>query len=285
MPRRTLADLYKRGKEVEFTSDVPGDVVKVWLRKPSPKESDMISRRANAARATYLKRAKDEQSEEYLALYGQLADFSEELLVAIATRDDIRKARSRIAAEVSERDEWTNDNYLESLVDRYEGNEDEDGLHAVYLAGEDHPDYAEAKLVHDELKRFEEEVELLNKSEVESIKRDLLARGWENLLSKATESWMRTQADEAYTEEHYRQLFFLCTREAFEHSKQHFKDLSQIDELDEPVFERLQMEFGNLIVPVTEGKGLAATPDSSSLSEQPDSQGEPQDSGQQDATQ
>lgn len=285
MARRTLADLYKRGKEVEFTSDIEGDGVKVWLRKPSPKESDLISRRANAARAVYLKRANDDESEEYLALYGQLADFGEELLIAIATRDEQRKAQARAVSQVAHLEEWLTDGYLESLMDRYRGNEDEPGLHEAYMAGEEDPNYEEARTVHDELQRYDKQVEDVFQADLENIKRDALDRGTDYLLGKATESWMRTQGDEAYTSEYYRQLFFLCTRETFDHAKKHFKSLEEVDELDEAIYERLQLEFGNLIVPVTEGKDSAVTPDSSSSSEQLDSVGEPQDSGPEDVDQ
>src|SRR5690606_30089319 len=105
----------------------------------------------------------------------------------------------------------------------------------------------------DELQRYDEQVEDVFQADLENIKRDALDRGTDYLLGKATESWMRTQGDEAYTSEYYRQLFFLCTREVFDHAKKHFKSLEEVDELDEAIYERLQLEFGNLIVPVTEG--------------------------------
>lgn len=280
--RRRLTDIMKVGKTVLF-EDPDGDV-EIWMQKPNKVEMDSIYRRANAEKARFLIRAKDHESDEWMEAYAAVLDMEDgDLTLNLAMAPDLGRARARIEAqlEFDEDGEWAKEEYLQSLYDLWNGDEDTKGLREHYALdpeGETE-EGAKALEVLGELERFRQQVEAAFAVEREAVEAAWRARSPEDVTEIAVEQYLESVANSVFMNEFSRQQIFYACREPDDHLKKYFGTLDEMDELSDTVRLRLDLEITAFMQDVNEGKDSPATPDGSAPSEPPVTEGTSQDSG------
>jgi hypothetical protein len=264
--RRRLGDLYVTGKTVTI-DDGRDDPVTVWMQKLNPVEDETATRASSAARVQHLTYIRDRDSEQWRAAYADVSDYaSRQTLVDINIRDELLIRRSRIEAELADGDEWSDSDYLQGLVDAWEGHDANGDLPAqpgLKLRWMDDNDDPEASRVHDELERFDAQVQ--DKVDAEQA---VLHADWENvplpeLLEQATEKILQQRALSAFVAEYEVQQVMFSVREPEDHSKLYFENRDEVLKLQPEIRDTLRRHYQTLIVATSEGKDSEATPDSS----------------------
>lgn len=265
--RRLLADLYVTGKAVVLEDD-KGTREEVWLQKLSPIEHEHALRAANAARARVLMVRNDPESEEWQATYAQVADSwgnRDEIIDYLISRD-IREREQSIAEELGAEEEWSKDGYLQGLNDSWEGDQHTRGLKEEYARDPEHP---EASRIFNEMKRFQTIVEEKLEPVRSSLRRDYERDSDETIRRKMIERLLETTADAEWLREISMMEMFYATRDIDDHTERYFDRRADLDLLSATVIGRLTLEYQNLVVDPMEGKGSAATRDSSPSSDPP----------------
>jgi hypothetical protein len=274
MPKRKkLSDLYRRGKPLTVTDD-DGDFVELYLRKPSDTQFDTILRRSNAARARYAKMGEDPESEEYESVYGTLLDFDHKLIVTLAMAEAYGKAKLRTESQVEHEDEWAEEGYLQSLVDRWNGDEQNRGLRDVWVLDPEDASAEgdEARHIYKELERFQHEVEERFVAVDQEVRENFEGRDFGVLMDLAVQELLKRNSNDAFAREFEHQQIFYTTRDPDDQSKFYFGTVDEVRDLPKQIFAQLAAECTLLMVDVTEGKDSPPTPDSSEPSEQPETQ-------------
>lgn len=269
MAKRKLSDLYVRG--TELTLDDGNGAVTVWLQKLNPIDHREAIRKADAARAKFITICRDRDSEEYCQILNSVVDQDRELLIGYLVAMERLRLGPMKRSEVAEGAAWKDENYLDGLQD----------LWAEELAerfAED-PDDAEAKRVHDELERFESEVEKELDSDLTTHREWLDSDTDTALQDKVIAHQVKNVAEAAWVDAYYRWEVFFATREPTDHKKRYFDSFSEVNELDPAVFAEINEAIRQLTVDPSEGKDSAGIPPSSTSSESPEAQDSAQDSG------
>lgn len=265
--RRRLSDLYVVGRPVEVGKDTP-EPVEIWLQKINPVQNDEALRRANAARTKAKTFGKDKDSDEYLDALASVEDFaSREILVELAIAEELRQRRSRIEAEVAAEDEWATDEYLQGIVDAWEGTDGVIGLKERWA--EDHDD-PEAARVKGEIDRFDEKVKELVEAEHESLKRDFDATPDDVILDRAVQRVLEQRATSAFIFEYENWQLYFAIRDPENHKDLYFETVEEVKALEEQTKEEILAHYRELAVEVTEGKDSPGTPGSSPSLDQPE---------------
>lgn len=277
MRRRRLSDLYVRGTEVTV-DDGAEEPVTVWLQKINGVDRESCLRRSHAAKARYLLDADHEDSETFQAIYSQIRGITDrEVLIGLIVSEDLSRYGQRVEAEKTADEEgWGKDGYVQGLVDAWVGDDESPGLAAMKL---EDPDDPEVQRVDAELQRFEKEV----RDEVDDYHKRLLA-DWvdaseDKIWIEATKRMITIRSREVLTKEFDRQQVFFSVRDPDDHSRRYFGTLTEVDDLDPTIFERLLTAYNKLMVDPIEGKGSRASQPSSISSDPSPAEETPSDSG------
>lgn len=288
MPKkRRLTDLYRRGKLVEFNDD-EGDPIEVWLQKPNRIEMESIYRRANAAKSRFQIRSANEDSDEFQASMAAVLDIEDdELLMSLALAEELGRARARCEAqlETDPDGEWAKDDKIQSLYDSWQGDPENPGLKEAYAMdpeGET-PEGAEAKEVLEELTRFQTQIDELFARERDALYRDWAGADRDELLRRAAKTFVDNEANDVFLAEFQRQQVFYAVRDPEQRDKRYFGSMEEVDLLDDFLMLQLQGHINEFMVDVSEGKGSAATTDSSPPSDQAEKVDPSQPSGQEES--
>lgn len=277
--RRRLSDLYVVGRHVKINDDSGQDPVEVWVQKLNPVEHENALRRASVERAKYLAVVTDHESEIWQSVWSDLHEFAptREQLLNIVLREDLNKARSRIEAEIADEEEWKKDDYLQSLVDAWEGTSkvDEDSnesgekesLKKVFLRGNTDPEYDRAQSVKDALDKFGQQAQHAYEGEVERMFKDYADVPVETLRDQAVERVIEQNAGTEMLKEFETQELFYAVRDPVDRSKKYFGTRDEVLVLDPKVRDRLLTEYRILFVEPQEGKDLPGIPGSSPQSD------------------
>lgn len=276
MPKKLrLTDLYKVGEEMTFHSE-EGKVT-VWVQKPNDVQIESIYRRANAAKARYLMTAQDEDSEEYQEAWGIMSELEEvEDILIFALNEELNRAKARATARIEADERWSKDDFLQSLFDAWLGDEENPGLHRTYALDPEDP---EALRVFDALREYEEAVNEAFNAERDHLKAEYADEERSKLLDMAARGWIQINADGIQTRELIRQQTFYSVRDKDKHAQLYFGTVAEVDDLPQVIRDQLTHKVTEFILEVAEGKGTAATPDSSLKSEQPETADASSDSG------
>lgn len=287
MKRRRLSDLYAMGRKA-LIDDGHG-AVEVWLQKLSPIEMENALRRSSVERAKMLVAAKDEESELWQAAWADLHEWAptKEQLLQIALADKIVRFRAKIEAELADDEEWSKDDYLQGLVDAWDGTgavvaeppaEDaeepsessvegeRDPLRFAYARGEEDPRFPEALRVKNEIDRFSNRVEELVAAERANLLRDYEDEPIDKIRRMAVERTLEQQSSNVMFEEYENQELFYAVRDP-ETKKRYFGSRDEVVGLQPEVRARLIAEYRALMVDPAEGKGSPGTPGSSQSSD------------------
>jgi hypothetical protein len=264
MKTRRLTDLYLTGKEV-VVSDGAGEAVTIWLSKLNDLDQTSIVRRANAMKAQHLIDAQNEESELFKALWAQVHDFEDrEALVVVVIAEEVQRIRQRIEAQLStDEDGWGKDEYVQGLFDLWIGDGDNEGLMHRQI---DEPDDPEVKRVLAELERFNTEVANKVTAEADELEREWSAVTEDELYDRATHELLKRRSEDIFVREMLRQQLFYAVRDLDDHKKRYFGTITEVDELDSRVREKLEWEYTQLVVDSREGKDSRANPDFSNSS-------------------
>jgi hypothetical protein len=266
--KRRLSDLYRRGKEVTF-DDGEGAPIVVYLKKLNDIDHGRAVRRANAARSRVLCRT-DEFSEIYDSVTAEIFDLTVEDLVDELTNDDVARKNAVIEAQHAALEEWADESYLQGLQDSWE-----EDLYAVWVKDPEDP---EAKRVFEELKRFAAEVDEELEAYGAQMRADWESKSEEALREEVIQRRIKQLGDVAWLQEFRRCEVWLSLYEA-DKTTRYFQARDEVDDLSPAVLIRLVREYQEIAVDPLEGKDSAASPDSSSSSEPPESPEEAPSSG------
>jgi len=261
--RRKLSDLYVVGKEIIFDDGSGEEPVAVWISKISPIEQRNAVDAAASERARVLlfKRLPEDDAtrlrfrDQLAEMDGENRDTLVEFLISAKMYEAELSAESRLGAE----EPWSKDDYLKGLQDLWVKEMKE----RYYRDEED----KEAAQVYGELKKFADEVQEAVADEKDSLKSQYEDTPLVELQEKTIDRLIETEADFAWMNEFRRQQVFYATRTPEDHRVRFFEDRSEVDEIQDEVFERLLTEFTQLTVEVMEGKDSQETPSSSEESQ------------------
>lgn len=253
--QRRLSDLYVVGKELVI-DDGQGEPITVWIQKLTPLQHEKALRRANGARAGVLavqrepKDSIDRLSYEHeIESLDSREDMIDYLLTEkLATLYQVEEAR--LAGE----DEWSNENYLQGLTDRWT-----DGAKDTYA---ENPDDPEAKRVFEALKEFAEAVEEEVQKHKKSLMRDFEDKTDEELREQVLARAIEMSADLAWLSEYRKCEVWQCVRDGDNHRELYFHHRDEVDELSIETFKLLSEAYNELKVDIIEGKDSEETPTS-----------------------
>lgn len=270
---RRVDDLYVLGRPFELddgkTDPESGDPlppVAVWLQKLDPLDADKTLRKANAAKARMLMVRGDEDADEWLEMYADVATFNVEMLCEFLVTEDLAEFEASAEAEQAAADEWSKDDYLQGLRDAWEGSKDEPGLKE---REEDDPERAKCWA---ELTRFSDKLTPLIEAEKRRLIDDRKGEPIENLRKEAVRLFIERRAGSVWLNEFRTCEIGYGVRDATDHSRYYFGakgketediDFNRVRRLPPESFTRLSNAYGELVVPPQEGKDSPEAPSSS----------------------
>lgn len=238
-----LVDLFVRGKEVVVADS--DKEVRVWLQKLNSTEHEAIVRHANSARAKMLAAKNDPESDFYQSIRNDILELDKDQVVDIVIQNEVNEKVAVVESEISEREEWVKDNYLQGLRDSWEA-----GLQERFHTEHDE----ESTAVFNELKRFAEQVAKEVEAERMSLATDNLERSLEALVDEAVKIRLTQQANMEWLKAYRKGEIVYATRDGNDH-KHKLLDWNSVDDLQEEVYDRLIAEYATLRIDPIEGKG------------------------------
>lgn len=259
--RRRLTDLYSRGEYIELSDD--DFKVVLWVRKMTPIEAETAYLKATARRVSLLSGAKtDPPSDLYVALRGEIDDFSYDDLVRWAVGTEMVNRYSIVEAQVADEEEWKENRYLESLRER--------SLEEDFTAkATETPDDPEVVRVTAELARFQEAVDIATEKERARIQQEQEAETEVALHEKVLADLLQGQGDALWLTEFQRCQVWLCTYDGENKSERYFANRDEVDQIQGETYRQILAAIERIHVPDSEGKDSPPTPDSSPPSESP----------------
>jgi hypothetical protein len=268
MKRRRLGDLYVRGRELA-PNDGEGEPVRVWMSKLNELDREAALRRANAVKARYLIEIDDEESDVFVAAYGQIRELEDrETMIRFVISDDLARIRRRVEGErATDEDTWAKDGYLQGLFDAWLGTDDEPGL---VETSADNPGDPEAERVKAEIDRYQKEVTDEVDAHAERLEKDWSDVEIDFLQRRAAHELLRLRSNEAFVREYQRQQLYYAVRDATNRRQRYFATVSEVDDLDDELRTYLTGQLNSLTVENTEGKDSPPPEGSSNSSESAD---------------
>ncbi len=258
MAKRSLLDLYVRGKTIEI-DDGSGEPFRVWVQKLNPAEHSTSCRAADAARARILSIKNAPDSEEYLSIKSAILVADRQTMIDILSSIERGRIQPLVDAEKASEDEWKESNYLQGLRDAWN-----DGINEKYVDDSDDP---EVQRVFSELERFLASVDEEVDSRIEQFEEGLNAMTDYELQEQLMDHNIRTRSDMEWMNEYYRQELFRGARDPENKKERLLSSRADVDELQADTFAAIHQALRELTVEPVEGKDSAATPPSSASSE------------------
>lgn len=310
MPAR-LSDLRKTAKKVtihDVARDDNGDVIvdpggspvradiEVWVVKLNDVDYDKATTAADAAKARAMIGRNDHDSDEWLAHYGSALEMGDdpdrliEFLAAWHIGEQGPLIEARLALD--EEGEWGKDNYLQGLFDAWLGSDDQPGLDVIYVQKDDDPDTLDADAVtqleqaikvHDEIARYQAQVEERRAYEKERFAREHESSSLDSLRVSVTEKYLQVQAEEVWYAAYQRHRTYLSTRRLDNRSKRYFESFAEFLDTDASVRQELLDAYESFAVEGAAGKESPVPQSSSPQSGSPGEEGTSPSSGPQDA--
>lgn len=244
--RRRLTDLYANGEEI--TVGEGGDAQQVWIRKMTPADAEVAYLKANARRSSVLAQEREEEPGDFfISLKAEIAQLSKDNLIDWLIDSEMVNQTPVVEARLAEENEWTKENYLGSLRERFL---DED-FQTLFT---EVPDDPEVKRVMSELSRFHNEVA----DEVAALRADLRATyeydSIEELQGRVLHESLVAQSEAAWLEEFYNCQVWRCTFWA-DTREPVFKTRAEVDDLQAKTSNQLREAIERIHVSDAEGKG------------------------------
>lgn len=259
MARKHLSDLYRRGIDWTIKDEKTGDEVEVYIKKLNPLENKEAREKGNAARARILMRRNDRDSDEWLNVYSEVFDMSDEVRIDKCISMKATQKRAQVEAELAMADdsEWAKDDYLEGLREAWED------LRAEFVDPEiPNDEKKEAIRVFEELNRFANEVDKVLENEVKALRLPYENMDQDDLMEKTVAAVFEETAYLAWMEKYYYYRAFYSTREREDHKKKHFASVREVEELEPQVYQQLVTGYKEVELSDLEVKDLEQTPTS-----------------------
>lgn len=258
---RKLAELFKVGTELTITDGTKSETV--YLQKLNPVETETAVRKSNALRAQYLSQKKDKTSEAYLSSLNEIVDFEDSELILYMANDELARKSTAIEAEWAEEHEWTKDEYLQSLWDRW----NEEGVQESYYVEEGEEPDPEAKRIFDEMQKYSVALAEHLENHRKHLIEEFTARGRDRLEEMMVERLIKMQGDVAWMVEYRKCEVWMGTRVSETDRTPYFNTRSEVDALEGQTLTTLIEAMVELEVDVEEGKDSRGTLPSSNSSE------------------
>lgn len=269
--RRRLTDLYLVGTMLTIDdgytetnssgNEVAYEPITVYLRKLNPIDQETCLRRANAERSKVLAIRNQPESDEFQSYVAEAEGMSLDDKIALVIAEDVNKYRMAREAEIAAEDEWSDEGYLDGLLEAWAG-----GMNDRYAVDADDPD---AKRVFEEMRRYQTIIDELVSGERDQLEEAHRKMEPDKLEELTVQKLISYASDSRWIQEYRRCELWLSVRHAHDKKSRYFESREEVDELAIQVVTRLVTAYQEMNVPVIEGKGSAATPASSDSSEQP----------------
>lgn len=254
MRKGHLRDLYVKGRVHKMIDEVNDVEAELFLKKLNTSENEQALRAANAARAVLLAAAADPTSDIYLATLGEAMDEDRDRLIDYLISEEVAKLRDSAEAEIGDKEEWSDDDYLQGLSDAWRN-----GLEDKWKADPEDPD---AKRVFEALKKFAAEVSVRMEGELAHLRRNWEDVPDQELREKATTHLLKIRSDISWVEEFRKAELMIGCRLVEDHQKKYFDYRYELDDLETDVIIGLLRAYRELTTEPTEGKELQETPNS-----------------------
>lgn len=263
-----LADLYRVKERVTFGEG--DEAITVWVVKLNQLDMQSVFRRAQAAKAKVLVQIQDPESDLYQSVLAQVLQTEDQnVLIESIILPEIAEKTLSIQFELEAEKPWGDDEYLVGLRAAWVGSEDEPGLEQRWLdtVDTDDPD-PEADRVFKELSKFNDLVSERLKEEHDGLVASYADLDIAWLRDKAVKAFLKTYADQAFTDEYVRQRTFFSVRQGDNWRKPYFAELDDLDQCDDLMVKpRLVQAYEMMTADGPEGKDSPGIPGSSPSSE------------------
>ena len=248
--KRRLTDLYQKGKYATLNDDSDeAEGIQVYIAKINDLDQKKAVEKSGAARAKHLIMMHDKSDPGRAYYVEQLNAFDADdpdNLISLIIQPKLAEAEMSAEAEIASMEEWSENGYLESLQESWNG-----GLAETF---EVNPEDEDAARVYKELLRFAERVE----AEVQSSRKDLVEsyahRSYEELLNLAVDRLIDIDASTAWLDEFNRWRIFYSVRDPENHKERYFESREEVDQLDSEIISELINHYDALTVSAQEGK-------------------------------
>lgn len=245
--RHQLEELWVQGVEVDVSPDEDGSI-KVFARKLGPNSHQVAVRKANAARVRSKNLLSEkEDSEQKMLLMDDVESKTEDELVEFLAEIEIGNEREKIEQELSEEDEWSEDGYLQSILDSWE-----DGLLQDWLKGEGERS-EESENAFNEMKRFSDAVE----EKIEVIKErkrgNIRELGLEDMKEKVLQMYLDREAGIVWLQT-FHEYQILYGIEDLETKEKIYDSIEEVREIPIELWTRYLKAFERIKLPPTELK-------------------------------
>lgn len=247
--KRRLTDLYQAGKEVTIGDGDDENTVTVYIAKINDLDHKHAFEKSSAARAKHLVMLHDKNDPGRAFYAEQLTMFeatSADNLINLIIQPKMAEAELSIEARLAAEDQWTENNYLESLRESWSTK-----LEDVFLLD---PEDEDASRVHKELMRFAQSVEDDLQAERKELVETYQGRPYAELLELAIDRLIDIDSSTAWVDAYNRWRVFYSVRDPDNHKERYFVSRDEVDELDQVVLNQLIDHYESIAVPVAEGK-------------------------------
>jgi hypothetical protein len=246
--RRRLGDLYMVGKQIELNDESGEPPIVVYMQKISPIEQRDAADCGTKARAAILS-IKNSPAEDKILYEDQLEDMgleAREDFIDFLASNRIEELRLSAEQRIASEDEWSKDDYLNSLQEAWN-----DGVRDTWITSDDD---AEANRIYEELKRYTDEVD----KSLETDKQDVYAEydliETDELKSKVIDKIIEMEADFAWMNEFSFYQAFYATRDPENYEERYFESVDEVKCLDTRILAELISSYREMTVEGLEGK-------------------------------
>ena len=193
--RNTIADLYIQGTSFELTNPKdPDDPIKLFMKKLGPLTQQKALKKANAARLKEnLVMKRDDDDEDKMDVYNDVLEIGErDEWITYLAEMEIAGERQFLEQELSQEDEWAEDDYLQGLLDSWD-----DEMQAEFDKGEGNRS-EECQQIWDEMTRFNNILESKLKKRRNKAEAELEALDDNELFDKVAKSLSERNASIAW---------------------------------------------------------------------------------------
>jgi hypothetical protein len=251
-----LSDVFRSGLDVEVQAPNYEDpnnplIYTIWMQRPAAHQHEEAMNKARAKQARIRRQYTDKESDEYVSMWLQVADFEElddlvESLLAFSENDHRQKAYNEILFSKEVGSDWGpgGSRYLDLLgavADRM----DWILKHNEELAEEDDhlrvwPENDEELLaLQAEADTFEKEVEVRMAEMKEAAIAELKTHSTEALRKRLFKKMVDTEAGLAWLQEYRTLMVFYACRYSDDHRRLYFKSPESLWELPDSVRSQL----------------------------------------------
>jgi len=221
----------------------------VWLQKINSWQDRDAIQKSKIVRAPIIALIKDKENPDRLAYIDLLSEWSfdeKESQIQFLISPKVQQARESAEARIAFEDVWAKDDYLITLQEAWIN-----GMDEQYALD---PEDKEAGRIYKELPRHTDQVNSAVEHEARQYVLDVEDKSDEDIQEQVLVKLIEHEADVVQMAEYRNWCVYYATRTVEDHDILFFEDRTEIDFLDQKVFNRLLEKYLELEIESLEGK-------------------------------